>query len=413
MIGQPLHIAIIGAGTAGAAAGLFLARAGHHVAVFEAVAEPGAVGAGILLQPTGQAVLARLGLRDEVVARGHRVDRLLCETRGGHKLMELSYAALGDDRHGYGLHRGALFASLFRALGDQAGVAIRLGVDVRALVTTPKGRVLRDAKGIDHGPFDLTVVADGAGSDLTDDRDTVRKVTPYPWGALWWVAPDPDLRFRSQLHQVVDGAHTMLGLLPTGTAPERPNLPLVSLFWSIRADQVEAFRQADLSRWKARVGQLMPQAAAVVADIEDPAQLLFARYRDVVMPVWHADRTVWLGDAAHAMSPQLGQGANLALCDAVVLADCIASSLDVPTALARYSRTRKRHLDYYQWATRTLTPFFQGDSRLLPWLRDVGMPLACRLPWARRKMVAAMAGAETGLLLAAPLRWGPQPRLEC
>lgn len=407
-----LHIAIIGAGTAGAAAGLLLARAGHKVAVFEAVAAPGPVGAGILLQPTGQAVLARLGLRDEVVARGHRVDHLLCETSRGRKVLDLSYAALGDGHHGYGLHRGALFAALFRALQDQAGVGLHLGVEIRALVTTPKGRLLRDAAGNDHGPFDLTVVADGAGSDLRDDQRISRVVRPYPWGALWWVAPDPDRQFRGRLHQIVEGAQTMLGLLPTGTAPDRPDVPLVSLFWSIRADRVDAFRQGDLGAWKARVSQLLPAAAAVVASIDSADQLLFARYRDVVMPVWHGDRTVWLGDAAHAMSPQLGQGANLALCDAAALADCVAAHPDVKAALSAYTRTRRRHLDYYQWATRALTPFFQSDSRLLPWLRDLGMPLAGALPWSRRKMVAAMAGAETGLLLAAPLDLSQVPQLE-
>ncbi len=408
----PLHIAIIGAGTAGAAAALLLARAGHRVAVFEAVADPGPVGAGIMLQPTGQTVLARLGLLQDVVARGHRVDHLLCETNNGRKILDLSYAALGDGRHGYGLHRGALFAALFAALGQQTGVGVHLGIEVRKLVTTPKGPLLRDAAGNDHGPFDLTVVADGAGSDLHDDQGTPRTVKPYPWGALWWVAPDPELRFSGRLHQIVHGAHTMLGLLPTGTAPDRPDLPLVSLFWSIRADRVDAFRHGDLGAWKARVSQLLPAAAAVVAGIDSADQLLFARYRDVVMPNWHGDRTVWLGDAAHAMSPQLGQGANLALCDAAVLADCVAKHPDVNQALVAYSRARRRHLDYYQWATRALTPFFQSDSQLLPWLRDVGMPVAGALPWTRRKMVAAMAGAETGLLLSSALDLGPPPRLE-
>jgi 2-polyprenyl-6-methoxyphenol hydroxylase-like FAD-dependent oxidoreductase len=59
---------------------------------------------------------------------------------------------------------------------------------------------------------------------------------------------------------------------------------------------------------------------------------------------------------------------------------------------------RRRHLIYYQRATRWLTPFFQGDSRVLGWLRDVGFPLACRIPPFRRLMSASMAGVAAGFL---------------
>ena len=74
-----LDVGVIGGGTAGSAAALFLARAGHRVTIYERVPKPSAVGAGITLQPTGMHVLARLGLYDEVVRRGSRIDNLVCE----------------------------------------------------------------------------------------------------------------------------------------------------------------------------------------------------------------------------------------------------------------------------------------------------------------------------------------------
>ena len=73
---EPKDIGIVGCGTAGAAASLFLARAGHRVTVYERVADPGPVGAGITLQPTGQMVLARLGLLAPILERAARIDRL-------------------------------------------------------------------------------------------------------------------------------------------------------------------------------------------------------------------------------------------------------------------------------------------------------------------------------------------------
>jgi 2-polyprenyl-6-methoxyphenol hydroxylase-like FAD-dependent oxidoreductase len=106
---------------------------------------------------------------------------------------------------------------------------------------------------------------------------------------------------------------------------------------------------------------------------------------------------VYLGDAAHATSPQLGQGCNLALWDAMVLADVLASEeRDLAAALDRYSRARADHLAFYQLATRLLTPFFQGDEPLLGALRDVAMPLMTRVPIANRIMTLSMLGVIDG-----------------
>ncbi|HEV7553801.1 MAG TPA: FAD-dependent monooxygenase, partial [Kofleriaceae bacterium] len=83
-----LAIGVVGAGTAGSAAAILLARAGHRVTILECVDEPGPVGAGITLQPTGQAALRRLGLLDPIEARGARIDRLCCVRRGGRPLVD-------------------------------------------------------------------------------------------------------------------------------------------------------------------------------------------------------------------------------------------------------------------------------------------------------------------------------------
>lgn len=64
------------------------------------------------------------------------------------------------------------------------------------------------------------------------------------------------------------------------------------------------------------------------------------------MPRYHTHNTVVIGDAAHATSPQLGQGTNLALLDAVALAHSLAYAADLPSALAAYTRARKTHLHF-------------------------------------------------------------------
>ncbi len=390
-----LDVAVIGCGTAGAAAALFLARAGHRVAVFERVPEPGPVGAGILVQPTGQAVLARLGLLDQVRDRAAPVTRLLSVRRSGRAVVDLAYDELpGAAAVGLGTHRGLLFQVLFDAIAAEPGIALRVGCDVEAIAPPVRGRrALVGANGEALGDFDLVVVAGGADSGrLTAELGA--RVTRYSWGALWLVARDPEGAFAGCLHQVVDGARRMIGLLPTGRAPGS-DLPVVSLFWSVRVDRAAALREGGLARWREEVLALEPRAAPVVQQLGGMDQLLLARYFDVRMRRWHGEGLAALGDAAHATSPQLGQGANLALWDAMVLADSIAGA-GLAGGLAAYSRARRAHLRYYQLATRWLTPLFQSDSRVGGWLRDWFLPLANHFGPTHRLMLETMAGVRRG-----------------
>lgn len=403
----PLQVAVVGAGTAGAATGILLARAGHTVTVFERVADPGPVGAGITLQPTGQAVLARLGLLDEVVARGAPLDRLTCVRTSGKPIVDLPYAEIDPGLLGLGTHRGNLFASLFGAL-RASPAKVRCGIGITGSELAADRRVLVDEAGQRHGPYDLVVVADGSVCELHACARRVRS-RPYPWGALWMVAPDCGFAAERRIYQIVDGAHTMLGFLPTGLAPGTDQ-PVVSLFWSIRADRVDAWRAAGLPAWRDRVLALEPRAEPILDTLPDLEAVLFARYRDVAMWPWHGERIVFLGDAAHATSPQLGQGANLALMDAAALADAVAAEPEIGRALAAYSRARRRHLAYYQLATRALTPFFQSDSRVLAWLRDRVFPTSRWLGPLRRRMTRTMVGIDRGIVRG-PMPLAELPRL--
>lgn len=406
-----MDVGVVGCGTAGAAAALFLARAGHRVTVYEAVPDPQPLGAGILLQPTGMDVLRELGLLPEVLARGAPVERLRCLTRGGRVVLDLGYRDLHPESFGLGMHRGVLFGALFAAVNAEPGVTLRCGEAMQGMELGADGRrVLLTAEGARRGPHDLVVVADGSRSQLRDDTPLSRRAAQYPWGALWFIGLDPERTFDGELFQVVEGTHRMLGCLPSGLGPDGET-PRVSLFWSIRHDRVDAWRAAGLAPWKALVASMEPRLEPLLAQIASVDDVLFARYWDVVLRPWHAQGVVYLGDAAHATSPQLGQGANLALVDARALAGCLAHASSLDAGLAAYSRARRAQLDYYQLATRALTPFFQSDLRPLGWVRDACMGLACKLPWVRGKMIRTMSGLERGVLFAKSLPLpAPPPR---
>jgi 2-polyprenyl-6-methoxyphenol hydroxylase-like FAD-dependent oxidoreductase len=141
-----------------------------------------------------------------------------------------------------------------------------------------------------------------------------------------------------------------------------------------------------------------PRTAPLLDQIHDMDQVLFTQYHDVTMYPWNTGNVVYIGDAAHAMSPQLGQGCNLALMDAKVLSEKIANYTYLPDALDAYSRERRAHLTFYSWATRLLTPFFQGDEPWFGILRDLGMPIMMQVPWMRRMMTRSMCGTLTSVL---------------
>jgi 2-polyprenyl-6-methoxyphenol hydroxylase-like FAD-dependent oxidoreductase len=388
-----LRVLVVGCGTAGAAAALFLSRAGHVVTVVEHVAEPLPVGAGLMLQPTGQAVLRLLGLDAQILREGARIDTLRVLTRTQREILRLAYSDVSAAYFGLGIHRGVLFQALFGAV-RACNIDLKLGVSGTSLRREGATHTLITESGAEWGPFDLVVVADGAKSRFRSASQLTRRAEPYPWGALWYMADDSEGIFRDELYQVVHGTQKLVGLLPTGRDLEGKNK--VSIFYSVRADQVQSVRAGGVRAFRAALTQLVPRSEPLVAQLEDMSQLLLSGYHDVVMQPWHTRAIVHIGDAGHAMSPQLGQGANLALYDAYVLAESVAYAPTVSQALDAYSRRREAHLAYYQVVTRALTPFFQSDYAALGFLRDTLMPIACRIAPLRRAMVLGMCGLADG-----------------
>lgn len=384
-----MRAAVIGCGVAGMAAAIALARRGADVTLFEAFDRPQPLGSGLLLQPSGLAALAALGLADAVLERGARVARLDGRDLAGRHILDMTYDQWRPGAYGLGVHRGALFEVLHAALAP-AGVALRTGCAITGLEDRARP-VLRQADGTHHGPFDLAVVADGSASRLRNEVRPRARARPYPWGAVWANARDPQGRFAGALHQRYHRASTMMGILPIGTGPGAAT-DQVSLFWSLPVADMDSFFQGDFPAWRARAQEIWPEAAPLLAQFADAEAFARASYRDVAVGRWADGACVLIGDAAHGTSPQLGQGANLALIDAVELADHLVPNRPVAGALARFQAARRRQTGPYQLASRALTPLFQSAGGLGPGIRDrVFAPLA-RLPVLRRVSAIVLTG---------------------
>ncbi len=114
-----------------------------------------------MLQPTGLACLARVGLDEAVCAAGARIASIDGRTVNGRRIFDVSYASLHPALFGLGIHR----ATLFKVLHDEVlrlGVPITAGTDIAGSAVTADARLLRDRAGREHGPFDLVV--DGTGT---------------------------------------------------------------------------------------------------------------------------------------------------------------------------------------------------------------------------------------------------------
>jgi len=392
--------AVVGCGVAGMGAAIALARRGVEVTLFEAFATPRPLGSGLLLQPTGLAALDRLGFGDEARATGARIERLEGHDAQGRLVLRTLYRNWRPDAYGLGMHRARLFQILFDALAP-AGVALRVGVIVEDVLTLERP-VLADASGAQHGPFDLAVVADGSGSRLRSKLRPKARAPVNPWGAVWGNLPDPGGDFTGVLAQVYDRAEVMIGVLPIGHGPEPGAPPQVSLFWSLPSADAPRFGACDFDAWKARVRQLWPQAGELAEGFASASDLAPAIYRDVSVGAWNVGATILIGDAAHGTSPQLGQGANLGLVDAVELADRLAPATGaVAVSLAGYQAARRRHTVIYQLASRWLTPLFQSRGYLWSAVRDWLFTPLSLLPGLRRLGAGMLTGA---------LRLGPWPK---
>lgn len=369
-----LSIGIAGAGIGGLAVAAALAQAGHQVLVYDRFDAPRPVGSGLVIQPVGQAVLARIGALETADRLGRRVTHMLGHAAGVRlPVLDVTYGP-GPDRFGLALHRAALFHAVHEA-ASAAGAEIIAAHEVTGVSEAPRRR-LRFSDGRESPAFDLIIDASGAGSCLSP-----LKARALPFGAIWGVvdwpeaAPLPEHR----LSQRYAAARRMVGVLPIGCLPGGAARK-AALFWSLTREELGAWQDAAIGAWREEAIRLWPEAAPYVEAVRSHAGMTPAFYSHGSLRNPAREALVHIGDAAHRASPQLGQGANMALLDGWALAQALQTTTDVQAALARYVRARHLHLWAYQLMSAVFTPLYQSDSRALPLLRDRLLAPLSRIP---------------------------------
>jgi 2-polyprenyl-6-methoxyphenol hydroxylase-like FAD-dependent oxidoreductase len=328
------HAVVVGAGIGGLTASLLLSRVAARVTLVERAERPSEVGAALALNPNGMAVLDRLGLLPAVEAVSARIDRMDIRSGTGQRLLSARMPDLGAGLdHAIAVRRTDLHRLLLEAVAGVASVDTRFGY--AAVSADPSGAVTITSTA-EKGPnsvslrADVIVGADGVNSAVRSTGGFKSRVSS---GSSYVRAI-----VRGRASPWFEDYWTRLGSF--GQAPLGGDLVY---FWAAAhvGAAADAVARGDLGAFRREWRRVLPVAADLLEQVSSFDDLLVNTVRSVDCRRWFSGRLVLLGDAAHAMPPNLGQGANSALVDGVVLAEELATAPSVMDALAGYDKRRR------------------------------------------------------------------------
>lgn len=331
-----LNVVIAGAGIAGLAAALALRKAGHEIAVVERTPSLGTVGAGILIQANGLLVLDALGLGTVVRASGVTRSVFDVRDRNGHILLRTDFGeVLPSSLYPVTIHRADLHRILWEACTD-AGVTLHLGHKVISVDLNKQSPFLicEAQSGEKRFSGDLVIAADGVNSSVRATGGFVIHLEPIIEGSVQGVAP---ILLTEEIYGEYVSSGEACGMLPISDSQ-------TFWFWGGSRRTIKSIDATSYLNWKERVCKRFPMMQQVLDHQPQWSGLVQLLHRSVRCERWSRGNVVLIGDAAHAMSPNLGQGANCALVDALALTCHIATisgKCDLNTAIDRFENDRR------------------------------------------------------------------------
>ena len=372
---------VIGCGIAGPAVALFLKRAGIDAEIYEARGET-AQDAGFFLNlaPNGMNVLKTLGVAQRLERDGFAATGI---TFFNHRDKQIGALDSRLDRERYGV-RGLIVkrAELHNALREgvqQQGIPIMFDKKLGGVECSGKRGVEVSFEDGTGAQGDLLICCDGIYSRT---RQLVFPESPKPsylgmvdCGGFAYL---PELRGLSGPQIMTFGKEAFFGYVvkPSG-----------EVYWFSNVPSPDEPSRAELSAlsndaWKARLLELHADDSDIILRIihaTSPSELGKWPLRDLPsLPLWHKGPICVVGDAAHATSPAAGQGASMALEDAVVLGKCLRDIPDVEIAFATFQKLRQARVEAVIQQAR------RNGSRKIPhpvmgWVRDLMLPFFLRL----------------------------------
>jgi FAD-dependent urate hydroxylase len=338
---------IIGAGTAGPVTAMALQRAGVESVVYEAYDTSAGLGAGAFLTVAvnGLDALRTLDAHEPVLDAGFPTRNIEFFSGTGKRLGEVPIGGtLPDGTDTHTIKR----ADLYRVLHDQAirrGVRIEHGRRLVDAETTPAGGVVARFADGSRAAGDLLIGADGIHSRT---RRIIDPTAPEPrytgLGNIGGFTRNASVNTKPGIYVMVWGRRAFFGYTVS---------PSGEIWWFANPPSARELTRAELAattteQWKRWLIDLFADDASPAVEIIEATtgELPATNQYDVPsVPTWHRGPMVIVGDAAHATSPASGQGASMAIEDAVVLAKCLRDLTDIRQAFAAYERLRRERVE--------------------------------------------------------------------
>ncbi|MER7582410.1 FAD-dependent monooxygenase [Kitasatospora sp. NPDC097691] len=369
----PLRVLVHGGGIGGLTLATALARRGHHVDVAELREQPEALGVGIIQPSNALHVMREIGVLDDCLAVGFAWEVLTICDPAGATLAAIPQPRMGDAPANNGIPRPALARVLARA-ATGAGATVRFGTTIASIADDGEGVDVTLTDG--HADrYDLVVGFDGIGSALRRRLYGEAYAPEYTGFANWRVTLPRSPEVQGV---VMSSGNLRAKALLTPISTELMYLGAVfAEAEDFRPDPEHAHEQL-----RERLAGFGGPIAEALAQVTDPAAVVYSRISQVTVEApWHVGRIALAGDAAHASTPHLAQGAAMAVEDALVLARSLDAADDVPSALAAWEARRRPRAMWVQALSRAVlkqetgTPTTAEEDDLL----KVGIPGAAHV----------------------------------
>jgi 2-polyprenyl-6-methoxyphenol hydroxylase-like FAD-dependent oxidoreductase len=322
-------ISIIGAGIGGLTTALTLKQKGFPVTLYEGASEIKPVGAGIIIANNAMQVFQKLGLQDKIQKAGNRISsmKITDENLKPLSVVDLSFFEQKYGVHNVAIHRGVLQKILAEAIGNES---INLSKRLIDIQKNDDFNLKFDDNTSVHS--DILIGADGIKSIIRNklfQENTIRNAQQICWrGVCDYSLPE---QYSHELNEAW-GKGKRVGFM---------NISPQKVYWFALANQrdVQNIDEVNLGdffkEFHPDIVQMLnatPKEKIIVAEITD------------LKPIqhWHEENVCLIGDAAHATTPNLGQGACQAIEDAYVLGKCISEEMDINKSFAQYEKIRKK-----------------------------------------------------------------------
>ena len=384
---KKLKILISGGGIAGFTLACWLHEYGHHPIIVEKADALRTGGYMIDFSGTGWDVIEKMGLTAELRQKAHDFPYLIFENDKGQTITKVAFTTIAKALNNkyVALMRHELQEVLYEAV--QFDVEVRFGQWITAVTQTPHTAIATFNNDTQES-FDLIIGADGIHSHMRQivfgPNAQFEKYLGYYVAS--YAIPAGVTNFAAGFTNYWEPDH-MVGVYHNSDG----SIQTFFIFVSDDVGYVPPEARAKMLR--EHYGNSGWQVDTLLNHLTDETPIFFDSVTQITMPSWSCERVVLVGDAAYCPTLISGQGASLAMGGAYILADELNKTAHIPTALARYEKRLRPHIETKQAQARKLAKSFVPRSQARIWFNHLMLRVLFSRPF--RGLASKQFGADS------------------